>query len=97
MTRNAGDAIDDYSWRARGGSPSSGSSSTYSPSFRTSVRKTVSLTVSNSADSDSDDYTVTVINRRPERVGSISALTFGAGWSPTSISARTSAIQTVTV
>ena len=71
VSSNSGGAIDGYSWSASGGSPSSGSSSTYSPSFSTSGTKTVSLTARNSAGSDSDSTSVSVVNRNPERVGSI--------------------------
>ena len=80
VTRNRGGGITSYEWRASGGSPSSGSSSTYSPSFSRAGRHTVSLTASNSAGSDSDSTSIRVENRPPERVGSISALTVGVRW-----------------
>ena len=83
VSSNSGGAIDGYSWRASGGSPSSGSSSTYSPSFSTSGTKTVSLTARNSADSDSDSTSVSVVNRSPEHVGSISSITLDVDRSQT--------------
>ena len=63
---------DEWNWR---GGDSDGDREVYNTSFDTSGRKTVSLTVRNSAGSDSDDRDVTVINRRPERVGSIAGVT----------------------
>lgn len=79
VTRNDGGEIDNYSWSADGGSPSSGSSSTYSPSFGTSGSKTVSLTASNSAGSNGDLTSVSVVNRSPERDGGISNVTLDVG------------------
>ena len=63
---------DGWDWR---GGDSDGDREVYNTSFGTSGRKTISLTVSNSAGSDSDDRDVTVINRRPGRVGSIADVT----------------------
>ena len=60
VTRNRGGPIDNYDWSARGGSPSSGSGSTYSPTFRSEGSYTVRLTVRNSAGRDSDSTTVGV-------------------------------------
>ena len=60
VTRNRGGPIDDYDWRASGGSPSSSSSSTYSPTFRSEGSYTVRLTASNSAGDDDDSTTVGV-------------------------------------
>ncbi len=60
VTSNRGGEIDDYLWSAAGGSPSSGSSSTYSPSFSREGRYTVMLTASNDNGNGRDDDSTTV-------------------------------------
>ena len=75
----SGGAPDSYAWSApvglSGGTSvdvSDGSSASYSPSFSTPGSKTISLTVTNDGGSASDSVAVTVVNRPPEAVGSIS-------------------------
>ena len=58
VSSNSGGAISTYAWS---GGPSNGSGASYSPSWSSAGSKTVSLTVSNSAGSDSDSTSVTVM------------------------------------
>ena len=74
VTRNRGGDIDRYSWRANGGSPSSGSSDTYSPSFNSAGTYTVSLTASNAGDDDDDRVRVTVTRGVEPPSGNISCI-----------------------
>ena len=83
VSGDRGGPIEAYAWSARGGSPSSGSEETYSPSFGTAGDKTVSLRVSNDGGDDSASTSVQVVNRSPERVGSISNVTLNVGDSQT--------------
>ena len=68
VDRNSGGSISSYSWSANGGSPSSGSSSTYQPRFNTAGSYTVSLTASNSAGSSTPaaTYSITVTVEPPD-------------------------------
>ena len=66
VSRNRGGAITTYTWSASGGSPSSGSSSTYEPRFNTAGTYTVSLTASNAGGNDSDSSRIIVSEIPPE-------------------------------